>query len=208
MIIEVTPTIVQPKRRIIAIGRSAASQPFTVASDPLLVRWQAEGAPSCNATWQDEEVEALLPYCEECARNGDGMEIGPCPWCEKLKALPPISERCWECKEAIPPGEEHTVDGHCYHPSCSPGCDDNEYECLSMAVFDALTEPAPNCAECGQLIDGRAHPDGTGNYYCDKCCPDCDNIDFDNIDDSRWCVCLDQYGDGPCPVCGGEFLPF
>ena len=56
MIIEVTPTIVQPKRRIIAIGRSAAGQPFTVVSDPLLVRWQAEGAPSCNATWRNITV--------------------------------------------------------------------------------------------------------------------------------------------------------
>lgn len=151
-------------RRIIAIGLGATGQPFTVVSDPLLVRWQAEGAPSCGATWQDEEV-----------------------------GLPPISERCWECEEVIPPGEEHTVGGHCYHPACCPGC----------AVFNALTEPAPNCAECGQLIDGLAHPDGTGNYYCDKCCPICDKID-----DSRWCICPDQYGDGPCPVCGREMCPF
>lgn len=67
-------------------------------------------------------------------------------------------------------------------------------------------EPAPNCSECGQMIDGWAHPDGFGNYHCDKCCPTCDHIQSD----SRWCecACADQVDYGTCPVCGGEVLPF
>lgn len=43
-------------RRIIAIGRSEAGQPFRVVSDHAFVRWQAEGAPKCNATWRDINV--------------------------------------------------------------------------------------------------------------------------------------------------------
>ena len=48
--------------RLIAVGRSEAGQPFTVISDPAFVRWQAEGAPTCGATWEEEPCS----YCEEC----------------------------------------------------------------------------------------------------------------------------------------------
>lgn len=68
-------------------------------------------------------------------------------------------------------------------------------------------EPAPNCGECGQMIDGWAHPDGKGNYHCDKCCPTCDHIE-DSFQEFRWCECTDQVGSGPCPVCSGELFPF
>jgi hypothetical protein len=56
-----------------------------------------------------------------------------------IKTLEPLSERCFECGEAIPPGEEHIdCDGHCYHPECCPDCsedwedeeDDQDFECL------------------------------------------------------------------------------
>lgn len=43
-------------RRLVAVGRSEAGQPFQVVSDPAFVRWQAEGAPKCNATWSDINV--------------------------------------------------------------------------------------------------------------------------------------------------------
>lgn len=41
-------------------------------SDPLFVRWQAEGAPSCGATWEGE-----APFvCVECGEElADGTEF-------------------------------------------------------------------------------------------------------------------------------------
>ena len=127
------PSPVATDVRLIAIGRSEAGQPVTVVSDPAFVRWQAEGASTCGATWSDKELAAL-----------------------------PIIERCRE------------------------------------------DEPLPLCYECGQMIEGWAHPDGFGNYHCDKCGPTCDH----NEKDVRWCECTDQVGSGPCPVCGGELFPF
>lgn len=101
-------------------------------SDPLFVLWKAEGAPTCGATWEEEElVEILMLYFES-------------------------------------------------------------------------DEPAPNCSECGQMIDGWAHSGGFGNYYCDRCCPVCEQME----NDSPWCNCDNQVGYGPCPACGKQMLPF
>ena len=58
-------------------------------SDPMFIRWQAEGAPTCGAAW--EECPALLCYeCEDEIQAGtehlddDGRHYHPgcCPGCD------------------------------------------------------------------------------------------------------------------------------
>lgn len=91
-----TPSPLATDVRLIAIGRSESGRPFTVVSDPAFVRWQAEGASTCGATWSDEELAETeeqadygnvsaweSPFCNCSGNSGDGL----CSTCGK-KLLP------------------------------------------------------------------------------------------------------------------------
>lgn len=77
-------------------------------------------------------------------------------------------------------------------------------QCGGYAPFEEPDEPAPDCCECGQMIEGWAHQDDDGRYYCDACCPVCEDMEYD----SEWCTCLDTVPSGECPHCHKPVLPF
>lgn len=83
------PSPVATDVRLIAIGRSESGRPFTVVSDPAFVRWQAEGAQSCGATWSDEELAEAEEQADDdddtglyqCLCEDDVGRLGKCPYC-------------------------------------------------------------------------------------------------------------------------------
>jgi len=89
--------------RLIAIGRSEAGQPFIVISDPAFVRWQAEGAPSCGATWE-EETPFVCNVCEVQIEDGYELfdDVGNC-YCEACYAVrdDDAAGEIWDFADAV-----------------------------------------------------------------------------------------------------------
>lgn len=60
------------KARLVAIGRSVAGSGFVVTTggDPVVDRWQAEGAPTCGATWSGD-YSGVVPAEQRDGYIGD-----------------------------------------------------------------------------------------------------------------------------------------
>jgi len=92
--------------------------------------------------------------CPACGTEYDPTYVWECPTCASVKRLTgdPLAAR-WQAEGG---------------PSCDATWED---------------EPAPLCFECGEMIEGWAHQDDDGHYYCEGCCPvaDCNDIDSSDL---------------------------